>query len=330
MTTIKEGSNGLEVSIAQRLLNKFFGGAAPVLVDDGRFGPKTKYYTQQFQKRMGVTPDGIIGPITWKLLEQGGAVPVTPPQVAPENPVQLMGDVAPFATRLTESMPRRGKYAKGGPLGTVVHFTAGWDGARKTILGGIKNGYTYECIQRNGLVANACPLIYWGYHAGESAWKHLLKKLVGSVSDDLDGIEMNAFGRVDPVKGKPGYYKTYFGHEIDSSEVRYTPGKENQLAGYYHTYTKEQEETLLYSIMWRKVRFINTYDFDFVLGHDEVSGKSGIGYWRKNDPGAALSMTMPAFRELCKKTYMDKVKGKEAQYFGEFTQRLKAKNLKLI
>jgi len=39
------------------------------------------------------------------------------------------------------------------------------------------------------------------------------------------------------------------------------------------------------------------FDFEYVLGHDEAADPKGIGYWRKNDPEDALSMTMNQFRK---------------------------------
>jgi len=200
-----------------------------------------------------------------------------------------------FGIVLKNKMPVRGTYAKGWPLGAIVHFTAGRDGAENTISGGIKNGYTYWCIQRDGKLFCAHDADKWGWHAGESKWKTLF----GSVSDDLIGIEINAAGRL--TKQKDGTFKTWFGTLIPKEEVRYCDGKSpDQCEGYYHAYTPAQEETLIKTLLWLKSQKPDVFDFDKVLGHCEVSGKLTLGYWRKNDPSAALSMTMPAFRQLLK------------------------------
>lgn len=206
-------------------------------------------------------------------------------------------DWYPKAIRYPKKMKTRGKYKKGYPLGAVVHFTGGRDGAAKTIEGGIKNGYAYLCIQKDGTIFQAHPISEWGYHAGESAWKHLAKKLIGSVSDDLIGIEINCAGR---LKEKNGKLFTWYGEEIQKENARYTPGKDNQLKGWYEKYTEAQEKSLTDLLLWLKSQAPSVFDFDFVLGHDEVSGPLGIGRWRKNDPGAALSLTMPAYRALLK------------------------------
>jgi N-acetyl-anhydromuramyl-L-alanine amidase AmpD len=211
-----------------------------------------------------------------------------------------------FANFLTNRMKTKGRYAKGFPLGAVVHFTAGRDGARNTILGGIKDGYAYWCIQRDGQLFAAHPVNEWGYHAGESRWKNL----VGGVSDDLIGIEMNAAGKVTPLDN--GKYQTWFKEILPASEVRYTPGKDNQNKGFYHVYTKAQEQALIETLLWLKSQAPHIFSFDLVLGHDEVSGPLGIGYWRKTDPGAALSMTMPEFRKLLKERWLVDPRNKEA------------------
>jgi len=219
-----------------------------------------------------------------------------------EVPQGQMGarlDWYPKAIRHVREMKTKGKYAKGWPLGAVVHFTAGRDGAAKTIDGGIKNGYCFTCIQKDGTMVQAHPISRWGYHAGESAWK----TLTGAVSDDLIGIEINNAGRVTSVTN--GTFKTWFGTYLKADEVRFTPGRENQLKGWYEKYTPAQEKTLIEFLIWLKRQAPEVFSFDHCLGHDEVAGPLGIGRWRKNDPGAALSMTMNELRALLKKKYAE-------------------------
>lgn len=201
----------------------------------------------------------------------------------------------PFATVLKQKMKSRGKYAEGYPKGAIVHFTAGRDGAEKTINGGIGNGYTFWCIQRDGRLFCAHDVDQWGYHAGESRWDKVKRPLLGSVSDDLIGIEINAAGKVE--KTASGRFVTWFKTFLTIDEVRFTPGKDNQQRGFYEKYTPEQEHTLIETLMWLKDQNPQVFDFDYVLGHDEVAPK------RKNDPGAALSMTMPEFRNYLKLEY---------------------------
>lgn len=315
VTTLTKGMIGYEVTLLQRALNKVFGDTA--LAIDGHFGPKVEYYVQQFQKKSMLVVDGVAGPKTlWALgvyvpsLAEGKTPDPAPAIPQPSPTLPLLGldkDYPPFAVVLKQKMIERGRFELGSCRGLQMHFTAGWDGAEKTINGGIENKYTYWCAQRDGTLYCASRADYWGYHAGQSGWTMLTKKLVGSVSDDLLGMEMNAFGRVDPIKGKPGKYITWFKHEVDQSEVRYSPTNANILGGYYHVYTDAQILTYIKTAMWLKLRKPLVFDFDYCLGHDEVSGPtSGITKsWRKNDPGASLPWTMPKFREGLKQFYVE-------------------------
>lgn len=289
----KIGDIGPGVREVQTFLNLAFDNT---LLVDGHFGPKTEYYVKQFQKRVSLAVTGVVDSVTFAALKTS-----KPVITIPLTRIDTTGDYPKFAHILPQKMPERGLYLKGSPIGAIFHFTAGHDGAENTIIGGIKNKYTFWCIQRDGSLYCAHRYQYWGYHAGESKWKNIL----GGVSDDLIGIEVNAYGRVKPIAGKPGKYLTWFGKEIDQIEVRYTPGRDNQMEGYYHVYTDSQVETFIQTMMWLKAKNPTVFDFDNVLGHDEVSGKSGLGYWRKNDPGAALDMTMPKFRELLKQRWTE-------------------------
>lgn len=80
---ISYGSRGPDVADAQQLLNQH--GAAPPLVIDGIFGPKTRQATIEFQKAHDLVPDGIIGPLTWGALESGAPGP-QPPGPQPPGP----------------------------------------------------------------------------------------------------------------------------------------------------------------------------------------------------------------------------------------------------
>ena len=62
--TIKMGSRGPEVKKLQLILNR----KGYPIVDDGDFGPLTDAAVRDFQTKNSLTPDGIVGPMTWKKL----------------------------------------------------------------------------------------------------------------------------------------------------------------------------------------------------------------------------------------------------------------------
>jgi len=198
----------------------------------------------------------------------------------------------PFAHQHELKMKTKGKYKTKWPMGAVVHFTAGryekgLDSAKKTIKGGIENGYTFLCIGQDGSVVQAHSVDEWGYHCGKSALVNLLPKnvkpLLGDLSDELIGIEMNNAGKVEPTKD--GRYKTWFGTFLEADEVRYVKEKDYGCpTGFYHKYSLEQEAALIKTLLWLKQNDpYNVFNFDYVRGHHEVAGLHEIGRWRKND-----------------------------------------------
>lgn len=197
----------------------------------------------------------------------------------------------PLAKVITPEMPTKGRYADGYPRGAIVHFTAGHDrdddDAAATISYGRAQGHAYFCIGPSGRVLQAHPLDRWGHHAGESAWPGL----GSSVSSKLVGIEICSAGLLD-AGGRSWFGKTYAKEDI--REV-----KEAQWGcptGRYRKYTEAQEAALVHLLLWLKRNNEAVFSLNYVLGHHEVSGKKGIGRWRKNDPGGALSMTMDQLR----------------------------------
>lgn len=70
-----EGSSGPDVASVQSFLNYESGGTYGIQVD-GIFGPNTKQAVINFQQRMGLNPDGIIGPFTLAVMENLGYVSV--------------------------------------------------------------------------------------------------------------------------------------------------------------------------------------------------------------------------------------------------------------
>ena len=70
---VKQGSTGDAVRGVQEVM-KFHDqsdGEAPPVQIDGIFGPKTDGFVRGFQQALGISVDGIVGPITWRALVSG-------------------------------------------------------------------------------------------------------------------------------------------------------------------------------------------------------------------------------------------------------------------
>lgn len=205
----------------------------------------------------------------------------------------------PFAEQMPFRMKTKGVYSGGYPKGAVVHFDAGrWrtdQDTRNVMAYGARQGYAFLEIAYSGKVMQAHPINYWGNHAGKSAWRGL----IGGMSDDLIGIEMANPGMLTK---KGDTFVTYYGEKIDPSLVRYVTEKDwGCPTGYYMKYSDAQEKSLVRVLQWLKSNDpYGVFSYDRTLGHHEIAGKLGLGYWRKNDPGGALSMPMPKFREYLK------------------------------
>lgn len=196
-------------------------------------------------------------------------------------------------------MSSRGEYEKGWPMGAVINFTAGRSArdnadAIATIRNGQKRYGYHFVISRLGKIYQTLPLYLWGSHAGKSQYPGLGNGL----SKKLVGIEITNAGVLTKTnKGyEPWWNKNYKEGDrrrtiFTEDQVRYVEKKDNiQQAGYYLKYTPKQEKSLTRILLWLRKQRPDVFEWKFVLGHDEVSPR------RKNDPGGALSMTMPEFR----------------------------------
>lgn len=67
METLSFGSRGPNVKLIQSLLNRIGYNAGTV---DGVYGTRTQQAVIAFQRNNGLTPDGIVGPATWKVFNR--------------------------------------------------------------------------------------------------------------------------------------------------------------------------------------------------------------------------------------------------------------------
>jgi len=204
----------------------------------------------------------------------------------------------PLANFDCEEMITKGTYPKGYPEGAVVHFTAGRSkngdkDAKNTISYGKRMGYCYFCIAADGSVFQPFPLNKWGHHAGKSSHPVLGDNL----SYKLVGIEICNAGTLKQIDESK--YESWFKEEYTKDEVRFCEGMDNIKKGFYHRYTWEQEKALTELIIWLKQNNPEVFKIKNVLGHDEIAPK------RKSDPGASLSMTMPAYRNFLWRRYTE-------------------------
>lgn len=215
-----------------------------------------------------------------------------------------MQNLIPFATQSKSRMKTGGAYAGGrGPKSLTVHYTAGRGTAQDVINQGIANGYTYHAIGKQGDLVQAHDASRYGAHCGKSAWPGYW----GGLNDDSVGVEVVCAGLL--TRQKDGSFKTWFGSYVDPINVRYVDGKAwGCPTGFYEKFTRDQEDMLTRTILWY---FDQNPDYfgwhkklgrggEMALGHHEISGVPGIGYWRKSDPGGSLSMPMNEYREKLK------------------------------
>jgi N-acetyl-anhydromuramyl-L-alanine amidase AmpD len=282
---LKEGDRGETVKLLQQELNEHINAGLTV---DGIFGSLTKQAVMTVEKQLGFIADGIADIDVWKALQT--LKPLPKPEVKAGSKELWI----PFAQRPFD-IPTKWTYEQGYPRGAVVHFTAGRDNAIATLeyLGRV--GFPCLVMGRDGVIYQAFPLNRGGSHSGTSHHKYSV------------GIEIVAAGICEPVtvngqrKFKAWFHKSaseYF----EESAMRYVERNGSRRAGLYHKYTPAQEESLIKLLLWLKSQAPDIFSFDDVKGHDECCDEGGRP-GAKNDPGGALSMTMPELRTLLKQKY---------------------------
>ncbi len=95
---IQEGSTGEDVKDLQIVLNATV--ANPNLVIDGIFGAKTKEAVIAFQNQNNLTPDGIVGPQTWAIVDTIETVEREPGNL----PTLRLGDTGEYVAFLQKRL----------------------------------------------------------------------------------------------------------------------------------------------------------------------------------------------------------------------------------
>lgn len=205
----------------------------------------------------------------------------------------------------SKRMRTKGKRPKGYPRGAVIHYTSGRDNFTP-IESGIDDGYCFNLITGNGKVWQTHPLDEWGNHAGKASWKG--SSLINTV---CVGIEVTSAGLLTPEqpelvkKGTVPWETTacparaWFEKDFSWQPIR-RGGDSNAAEGFYAPFTHEQVSSLTEYLIALKYNNPEIFDFDWVVGHDEVSPG------RKTDPGACMPCSMPVYREQLKQLYKER------------------------
>lgn len=297
---LKRGDKGQAVEMLQKELNEHFDAK---LVVDGDFGKKTEAAVMIVEEILGFPINGTADVDFWKAIGtlKGLKQDITKDELVspPTN-----RNIIPFAEQC-KTIPTAWEYQGGWPQGAILHFTAGRDNGPGTVsyLGSV--GFPCIVMSRDGRVWQGFSTNRGGCHCGTSH------------HDYSFGLEVCAAGICEKLTD--GTYKSWFGETIPASDIRTVARNGSRRAGAYQVYTAVQEEAIIKTFLWYKwADPTNRFSFDKVLGHDEACDQGGRP-GAKNDPGGALSMTMPEFRALLKKRWSEfiaKAPEDQLKYFG--------------
>jgi len=218
--------------------------------------------------------------------------PVENPQfpVTPEQPSNEKGLLWYPKAKVIKGMKAQGTYPMGYPQGAILHYTGGRDesdeAAMSTFHWGAESGLAFFLILPSGQVIQSLPLNLWGSHAGTSYWQGLGNR----VSNRAVGIEIACCGELTISN------KASFGYQYPQGVERVVTAAHECSPGRYKKFTQAQEDSLVELLVWLKLNKPDVFNTDYILGHDQVSGPEGIGYYRKIDPGGSLSMTKSNLR----------------------------------
>ena len=255
---IKKGDRGEQVKEVQQMLG---------ITADGIFGSGTESSVKKFQTDNGLIADGIVGSKTYETLANktlgnsfDNIIDVDTDRTYfddSEDTDDKLNYLGSYTTEDGLEIDRAyldgdeyvKDYGEIQPENFFIHHTAGWNNPYNTInswnkdkrgrvatqycIGGtsVKIG-SYGDDKYNGQVVECFPDYYIGWHLGK----------VGNfnMSKYSSAVEINNFGYVTKKNGK---YYTYVNSEVPESMVC-DLGYEFRGHQYWHTYTKEQIESL--------------------------------------------------------------------------------------
>jgi len=248
MGVLKKGSKGQSVKTLQEFLK---------ITVDGDFGSKTESAVKSYQKKNGLTVDGIVGPRTWE--HMGILNTDNSENIEVEN-----------ALKINQHYMTEGSYFKG-PVKKqwlFLHHTAGWENpyqvadmwardnrgnvATEFILGGqsVRNGNT----KYDGELVQCFPEGGYGWHTGTGN---------SVMHRNSVGIEVCCMGQI--VNGK-----TYVGTPADPNQI-VKLSKPFRGFQFWHRYSDEQIRVLRNWIIFMS----NKYNIDPRVGLVEYVKQKG-------------------------------------------------------
>jgi peptidoglycan hydrolase-like protein with peptidoglycan-binding domain len=110
--TLREGSSGEAVRQLQTALQELGHDPGPV---DGQFGAQTEAAVKAFQQARGITVDGVVGPVTWRNIDEAAEF---------DEPILRVGSTG-LPVRRAQSRLSLAGFNTGGVDGIFGHQTEG-------------------------------------------------------------------------------------------------------------------------------------------------------------------------------------------------------------
>ena len=226
---LKQGSTGYLVEILQLKLG---------VTCNGIFDENLKKDIKSFQKNAGLVEDGIVGYMTWHALDL--------------NPEEIYADTDTnsSAAWIRPYLLPEGEYVKQATSKKwiVLHANHGLHNPYKQIdtwakdqrgrvgsnyvIGGLNPAIDSESDELDGKILQSINDMYWGYHLGP------IKN--PNIQSNSISIELCSAG---PLEIKDGKYFTWFGLEVDPTQV-VTLSEPFKGHLYFHKYSTKQIESL--------------------------------------------------------------------------------------
>ena len=278
---LKLGSKGDEV----KLLQEFLG-----IVTDGDFGPMTEMEVKNWQRKNGLTPDGIVGP---KTLNAMGII-------STDNTEALL--TTPGGMIIRQDYLPSDEYFRmnGKPEYLFIHHTAGWENPYNVIRdwgrdkrGNIATEFVIggQSIKGNndkydGEIVQAFPHGGYGWHLGTGN-SHMHRNSVGIEVCNFGYLEEGGYFKWDNVNRKnvwikktPGKFYTYVGTEAAESQI-VKLDKEFRGHLYWHRYSDQSLYSLKENIL-------------YIADRDNINVTEGLPKWIREKGADAFEYSSDA------------------------------------